>query len=241
MRVKLTLSYNGSAFEGSQQQLHTGHTVMGTLHAALMRLQIDTKLVASGRTDRGVHATGQVVHCDLPEYWSDLCKLRRSLSHQLPSTIHIRHIEHVSDAFHARYSAKRRVYRYILSDEEPNPFEADFITFVPSLDFERISEAIPLFVGTHDFTYFKKNGSDVTHYVRTVYKAFAYRHRGKTILYFEANGYLRSQIRLMVGFVLQISEGKLTTGQLREQLALEAHHAIRIAPHNGLYLARIKY
>ena len=241
MRVKLTVSYNGSTFEGSQQQPHTEQTIIGTLQRALTRLKIDSKLVASGRTDRGVHATGQVLHCDLPDYWSDLPKLRRSLAHQLPSSIHIRRIEPVADDFHARYSAKRRVYRYILSDEEPNPFEADFVTFVPSLDLERISAAMPLFVGTHDFSYFKKNGSDVTHHVRTVYKAFAYRHRGKSVLYFEANGYLRSQIRLMVGFILKISEGKLTNRELAEQLALEKCHTTRPAPHNGLYLARITY
>lgn len=241
MRVKLTISYNGAPFMGLQSQTTTANTIIGTLQNALQRLGIESKLVASGRTDRGVHAFRQVLHFDLPDFWTDLPKLHRSLNHQLPDAIHIRRIEKAPDDFHARYGAKRRVYRYILSTKEPNPFEADFVTFVPALDHEKIADAIGLFEGTHDFAYFKKSGSDVTHYVRAVYKARLYRHRGYTVLYFEANGFLRSQIRLMVGFLLAISEGKLTAGMLKEQLSLQKQYKVKLAPHNGLYLSRITY
>jgi tRNA pseudouridine38-40 synthase len=241
MRIKLTISYNGAPFMGLQSQTTTADTIIGTLQSALKRLGIESKAVASGRTDRGVHAYRQVLHFDLPEFWSDLEKLERSLTRQLPDAIHIRRLEKAADDFHARYGAKRRVYRYILSTKEPNPFEADFVTFVPSLDHEKIAEAIRLFEGTHDFDYFKKSGSDVTDFVRTVYKARLYRRSGYTVLYFEANGFLRAQIRLMVGFLLGISEGKLTEKMLREQLACEKQYKVKPAPHNGLYLSKIIY
>ena len=241
MRIKLTLSYNGSRFSGSQSQTETGNTVMGVLHRALTRLGITAKPIASGRTDAGVHAFRQVVHLDLPPHWSDLVKLRRALAHQLPDAIGIRRLEAAEDDFHARFSARRRVYRYIMSDREPNPFEAELVTFTPPLDLERLNSAMRLFEGEHDFEYFKKSGSDVKHYVRTVYKAFAYRHRGYTILYFEANGYLRSQIRMMADAVLKVNSGEMNLTQLQEQIDLKTRHSTDLAPAAGLYLSRITY
>ena len=241
MRIKITLQYNGAPYFGLQSQKTTQNTVIGTLQKAFSRLGIPGKLIASGRTDRGVHASGQVLHCDLPPHWPDLKKLHHSLNRQLPSSIHIRRIEQVSNDFHARYSARRRVYRYILSDKSPNPFEADFVTFTTPINIGKINEAMQHFIGTHDFVNFKKSGSDTTNFIRTIYKAFAYQYRGKIILYFEANGYLRSQIRLMVGFLLAINEEKLDIEKLIEQLnAIKKYH-VKLAPENGLYLAKVKY
>jgi len=241
MRIKLTLSYNGSRFSGSQSQTETGNTVMGILQQALKRLGIPSKPVASGRTDAGVHAFRQVVHLDLPPHWSDLEKLRYALTRQLPAAIAIRRLEWAADDFHARFSARSRVYRYIMSDRIPNPFEAELVTFTPPLDLERINAAMRLFEGEHDFEYFKKTGSDVKHYVRTVYRAFAYRRRGYTILYFEANGYLRSQIRMMADAVLKVNSGEMSLQQLQEQIGLVRRHSTDLAPAAGLYLSKIIY
>ena len=241
MRVKITLQYNGAPFLGLQSQTTTKNTILGTLQSAFSRLGIDEKLTASGRTDKGVHATGQVLHCDLPPHWQDLKKLKRSLNHQLPDAIHIRRIEEAADDFHARYSAKRRIYRYVLSTREPNPFEADFVTFVDAANYETIRRAIGTFVGTYDFRHFKKSGSETENDIRTVYRAFAYRHNGNIVLTFEANGYLRSQIRLMVGFLLLISRGKRSIDDLKAQLGCQADFKIKPAPCNGLYLAKVKY
>ena len=90
-----------------------------------------------------------------------LRRLREMLNVQLPPSMRIQRIEFVADDFHARYSAKRRVYRYIIKEGLGNPFEDNFITFVPSLDREAISDAIGCFVGTHDFDFFKKSGNDL--------------------------------------------------------------------------------
>jgi len=235
------MSYNGSAFMGSQQQPTTHETVVGTLLIALKRLKIHTAPKGSGRTDRGVHATHQVMHLDLPLYWSDLRRLRDMLNMQLPSSIRIGRIEFVDNDFHARYSAKKRVYRYILKEGNTNPFEDNFITFVPTLNPEAIIDAIKLFEGTHSFELFKKSGNDLDHFTRKIYRAYAYTHKGHLILCFEGSGFLRSQIRLMVGFLLRISSGKSTKEQLLEQLNCIKRHSTDIAPHNGLYLTRIHY
>lgn len=240
-RAKITLSYNGSAFMGSQQQPNTNNTVMGHLITILHRLKITETPKASGRTDRGVHATHQVIHVDLPDFWTDLQRLKEMLNVQLPSAMRIQRIEWVKEDFHARYSAKRRVYRYIIKESEINPFEDNFVTFVPQINREAIADAIGCFVGTHDFELFKKSGNDLEHHIRIIYRAYAYSHKGYFILVFEGNGFLRSQIRLMVGFLLRISAGKATKEQLIEQLNCIKRYSTDIAPHNGLYLTHIKY
>ena len=236
MRIALTLSYNGTSYLGSQTQTETKNTILGRLQTALATLGIDFKVIASGRTDKGVHATGQVCHIDLPEFWSDLEKLQRVLNEKLPSSIQVKSIKKVSDDFHARYSAKKRVYRYLLKEGESNPFENDFITFEKNLHFLQLQKNIKLFIGEHDFINFMKTGSDVNSTSRVIYRAFAYRHKDLIILNFEANGFLRSQIRLMVGALL-----KLTAKEIEEQLSKKQKHKIKPAKSNGLYLAKIKY
>jgi tRNA pseudouridine38-40 synthase len=235
------MSYNGSAFMGSQQQPTTHDTVIGTLSIALKRLKITTLPKGSGRTDRGVHATHQVMHLDLPLFWTDLRRLKDMLNLQLPSSLRILKIDCVSNDFHARYSAKKRIYRYIIKEGTSNPFEDNFISFIPNLNSEVIIDAIKLFEGTHNFELFKKSGNDMEHFIRIIYRAYAYTHKGYLILSFEGNSFLRSQIRLMVGFLLRISAGKATKEQLVEQLNGIKRHSTAIAPHNGLYLARILY
>ena len=241
MRVKMTIAYNGAPFYGSQVQKETEMTINGQIEKALHLLQIPGNVQASGRTDRGVHASRQVLHFDLPQFWSDLSKLKDSLTRILPSAIVIREIQEVDETFHARFSAKKRAYRYIISTQSPSPFLADLVTYVNRLDHQKIKEAITLFEGKHDFRQFKKSGSDTTDFVREIYKARIYQHKGYTILHFEANGFLRSQIRLMVGFLLKISEGTYTKEMLQKQLNNTATYKLKPAPHQGLYLSNIKY
>ncbi|MDA3945063.1 MAG: tRNA pseudouridine(38-40) synthase TruA [Helicobacteraceae bacterium] len=241
MRVKMTIAYNGAGYFGSQVQKETDQTVNGQIEKALSLLQIETKVIASGRTDRGVHASRQVLHFDLPPFWNDLNKLKESLKRILPANIAIRRMEQVDEDFHARYSARKRAYRYILSTQTPNPFLADLVTYVDTIDETKIKEAITLFEGVHDFEYFKKSGSDTINFVREIYKTRVYRHNGCTVLYFEANGFLRSQIRLMVGFLLEISAGRYMKEDLQAQLALEKQFKLKPAPHQGLYLCNIRY
>ena len=236
MKVAFTLAYNGTHFLGSQTQYETSNTILGNVTQVLNQLGINDKVIASGRTDKGVHATGQVCHIFLPEYWRNLTKLKRIVNQMLPSSIIIKKIVQVDDSFHARYSAKKRVYRYIIKNENSNPFESDFITFLPDIEFINIKNNIKLFEGKHNFSAFMKTGSDIGSTQRVIYKAFYYKYKNSHILYFEANGFLRSQIRLMVGSLLQ-----LTKQEIEEQLYLKKEHKIKPAPPNGLYLAKIKY
>ncbi len=236
MRSALTLAYNGTSYLGSQTQTQTTNTILGRLQKVLLSLGIDSKIIASGRTDKGVHATGQVCHIDLPAFWSDLEKLQRALNEKLPPSIRVKNMQKVSDNFHARYGAKKRTYRYFFKKGDSNPFENDFITFDKNINFQSIEKNIKLFIGEHDFINFMKTGSDVGSTTRVIYKAFAYKYKGLIVLNFEANGFLRSQIRLMVGALIKLSEI-----EIKEQLSSKAKHKVKPAKSNGLYLAKIKY
>ena len=236
MRCSLTIAYNGTHFFGSQIQKETQNTIFGNLKTVLNQLGINSKIIASGRTDKGVHATGQVCHLDLPDFWTDLSKLKKTINRMLLPTIIVKDIKVVTDNFHARYNAKKRVYRYIIKHHTSNPFENDFVSFIQDVDFKLIQKNIKLFVGEHDFKYFMKTGSDINSTTRIIYKSFAYMYKGYIVLNFEANGFLRSQIRLMVGALL-----KLNSQEIRENLSCEYRNKIKPAPPNGLYLAKIKY
>jgi len=240
MYVKAVIAYDGSHYYGFQKQTSTSQTIVGVLEKALHDLHIETTIVGSGRTDAGVHATGQVIHFEIPPFWSDLKRLKRYLNLKLEH-IYIKHISCVSQAFHARFSAKRRVYRYIFKTTEPSIFEKCYISHYDSFDPTLLKEALRLFEGEHDFKYFHKTGS-VTHTtIRTIYKT-TYRQRGAYhYLYFTANGFLRSQIRMMVEGVMHVAQGKLSKKQLQEQLLTEKKYLTKPAKPEGLYLARILY
>lgn len=242
MNCKFVIQYDGSKYYGSQKQ-PKHKTVESTLLKALKLLNIDTKIIFSGRTDKDVHATGQVINLEVPEYWSDLAKLKEKLNHTLPHSISIRSINIVDSDFHARFSAKKRSYRYIISTKAANPFSSDYITFVDDIDEKKIKEAIKHFIGTYDYKNFSKEGSDPNSTIRTVYDALFYKYKEFYIFKFSSNGFLRSQIRLMVGFLLAISDGKKSCEELIEHLEEKEpkNRFKKPAPAYGLYLSKVTY
>lgn len=240
MNVKVTISYDGSLYLGSQRQPNK-RSVEDKLIEVFKILNIEPIITLSGRTDKDVHATGQVFNIQIPTFWKDLEKLKKVLNHKLPLSIKVKNIKKVSDDFHSRFHAKKRVYRYIISNKELEPFFSNYITYVEKIDETKIKEAIKLFEGVHDFEFFHKRGSDKENLVREIYKTAFYKYKDIYVFKFEANSYLRSQIRLMVGFLLKISKGDLIKDDLKNQL--EKKNYIFRTPANpyGLYLAKVKY
>ncbi len=240
MRIKAVISYDGSHFEGFQRQTRTRQTVTTAIEDVLNDLNIQSRITGSGRTDTGVHATGQVIHLDLPPYWSDLRKLRDHLNTRL-KYIKFKHISPARDNFHARFDAKRRIYRYIFTDRELSVFERDFVSHLRCDDCDKLSKALRLFVGKHDFAYFHKSGSDPHSTIRTIYGA-KYTKLGKYhAIYFEADGFLRSQVRMMIAAALHTANDELSINQLQEQIEAKKRYTTDLAPAEGLYLARVIY
>jgi len=241
MRVKAIIAYDGSVYQGFQRQTSTANTVTTTIERALKELQINTSITGSGRTDAGVHATGQVIHFELPSFWSDLTKLKNILNRKL-AKIAFRDLSFTEDAFHARFSAKKRRYRYLFKTKTLSVFEKDYLSFyAPSFDREMLQKALKIFEGEHDFLCFHKTGSSVHTTVRTIYQARYYTYRDYHIITFQANGFLRAQVRMMVEAAMQCAQGKITLEALQRSIECQEERYSQLAPSQGLYLAKINY
>ncbi|WP_456404249.1 tRNA pseudouridine(38-40) synthase TruA [Hydrogenimonas sp.] len=242
MRVKAVVAYDGSAFYGFQSQTTTPKTVAGALARAAGKLGIHAPIVGSGRTDRGVHATGQVVHFDLPPHWhDDLPKLLTMFNRLLMPRIRIKHIAPVHERFHARFDAKRRIYRYLLKPSPTTPFDAPYCRHLPDLEESRLRAALKLFEGRHDFALFHKKGSDPGSTVRTLYRTGLYPFGRYRVVTFEADGYLRSQVRMMVESALLVMRQEVKEEDIEAQLGGQRRFVPPLAPPQALYLARVLY
>jgi tRNA pseudouridine38-40 synthase len=240
MRVKAVISYDGSHYFGFQKQTSTNKTITHEIEAALHSLQIHANIVGSGRTDAGVHASGQVIHFDLPKYWTDLEKLKLNINRKLHD-ISIKHIAQVSDDFHARFSAKKRLYRYVFRTTKPSVFEQKYISYYATFDTFKLIEALKYFEGKHDFEYFRKTGSHTHTTIREIYTTRYKEYHGYHFIYFQANGFLRSQVRMMVDMAMAYAQDEISLVQLKEQLNCQEKHSTKLAPQEGLYLAKVLY
>ena len=240
MNAKFIISYDGTQYFGSQKQIKK-ITIENSLLNVFKTLNISTKIILSGRTDKNVHALGQVFNCILPKYWYDLIKLQKVMNKCLDASIRILSIIQVKDDFHARFDAKKRVYKYIISSQANTAFNVNFITYVENINFDKINEAIKCFIGVHDFYYFHKQGSDKENTIREIFDVKFYKYKNIFVFKFVANSYLRSQIRLMVGFLLKISDSKLSIKDLENQLMKKKCFFRLPAKANALYLTRVVY
>jgi len=240
VRVKATISYNGNKFYGFQRQSKTSQTVTETIENSLKSLGITGKIRGSGRTDRGVHATGQVIDFELPEFWQkkSLEELKKRLNQKLKD-IRFKYITEVDSNFHSQYCAKIRVYRYLIKTTLPSVFEQEFVSFYKIKNPKKLKEALALYIGTHNFKNFKKEGSPTTSDIREVYSVKLKKVKNYYIIYFYASGYLRSQVRMMVEGALKVESNKLTTAQLKEQIEGYKKHFSTLAQPQGLYLAKV--
>ena len=240
MRVKAVIAYDGSCFEGFQRQTRTARTVTGAIENALRSLHIDAQITGSGRTDAGVHATGQVIHFDLPSYWRDLPKLQRELNKKL-TAVKFKHLSQAPDTFHARFDAKRRIYRYLFKPQTPTVFERNYVSHYADFDPTILVAALSIFEGKHDFVFFHKSGADPHTTTREIYRAHYTSKGAYHLIYFHANGFLRAQVRMMIEAAMRCARGDLSLEQLKEQLSGKKRYITKPAPGNGLYLARIIY
>jgi tRNA pseudouridine38-40 synthase len=240
VRVKAVIAYDGTQFYGFQRQKSTQNTVEESVEKVLHSLGIEGKIRGSGRTDRGVHASGQVIDFQVPPFWEDLEHLKEILNRKL-KYIQFKKISPVDENFHARFSAERRVYRYIFKTSSPSLFERRYISHYSKFDINLLNKSLQLFEGKHDFGFFRKSGTSTHTDVRTIYRAYYKKYRNCHIIYFEANGFLRSQVRLMVEFSMGVALKKFTLTQQLEQLNLQHRYGSRLAPPEGLYLARVVY
>ncbi|NPA80673.1 MAG: tRNA pseudouridine(38-40) synthase TruA [Thermotogae bacterium] len=241
MNLKLTLSYDGTDFYGWQVQPGR-RTVAGELHRVLDRLvEGEYRLVGVGRTDAGVHAIGYVANLKVS---GRLRVPSRSLMHRLnrmlPDDIYVRSVERVPEDFHARYSAKYKIYRYLFG-REYDPLMRRRVWFLPHrLNVLHLNEAMRLLLGTHDFTYLaadeRENG------VCTLYDITFGHTGGWVFMDVKGNRFLRKMVRFMASLSVMLSEGRVAEEDVVAILRGEGRpRGLTPAPPWGLYLLEVGY
>jgi len=245
-KYKLTLAYDGTAYSGWQIQINAV-SIQSLLEGALSTLlRTPTSVIASGRTDAGVHAKGQVAHFS-SETAPDLKKLLHSLNGILPNDIRILSVEKAAPDFHARYSAVSKEYHYHLHLEQTtDPFKRlySYHDYSP-LDLEKMRLAANSFIGTHDFTSFANEaskGSAAKDPVRTITRLEICEEPGGVRLEFEGDGFLYKMVRNITGMLLEIARGKIAVESIPAFFAAKDRSvAPPAAPSRGLFLVKVNY
>ena len=242
-RMKLVVAYLGTPFAGWQRQ-QDQPTVQGELERALAQITGGRAgaVVGAGRTDAGVHAAGQVAHCDLPERLPPAA-LVRALNAVLPPAIRIRAAARVDPDFHARSSARGKLYTFRASWREPLlPWLGLRVATVAPVDVDALGAALRILPGTRDWASFTvpEPGPDST--VRTLFRVDLRRRREGFEADFVGDGFLRYQVRRMMGAALEVAGGLRSPEDLRSLTAEpRPGAAIRTAAAGGLSLERVYY
>jgi tRNA pseudouridine38-40 synthase len=243
-RLKLIVAYDGTQFAGWQSQAHH-NTIQDHLERAFERISGEpVRVHGAGRTDAGVHALAQCVHVDVNRFWAP-ARWREALNAVLPATIRIIRCQYKSNDFHARLSAKGKIYRYrIWTGPVLPPFEYRRAWHVTRpLDPKILRSAGKYFVGTHDFACFAASrGKPEKSTIRTIYSVRV-RQKGPCLtIEFDGDGFLYKMVRLMVGALVKCALGKMRIRELSAQLkSRESRSARFAAPAEGLFLVRVRY
>lgn len=243
-RYKLIIEYDGRPFCGWQRQAGD-LSVQQVLEEAIARFSGETITIqAAGRTDAGVHATGQVISFDLAREW-DPFKIREAMNfHTKPHPVAVVSAERAADDFEARFSATARHYEYRILNRRARPaLDEGHVWHVPVvLDADRMHEAAQLILGRHDFSTFRASECQANSPIRTLDRLDVMRH-GETILVIaKARSFLHSQVRSMVGSLKLVGEGRWTPREFRAALdAAERALCGPLAPPDGLYLTAVDY
>jgi tRNA pseudouridine38-40 synthase len=243
MRVRGVVAYDGTAYSGFQRQANAP-TVQEALETALARVSRETVTVlASGRTDAGVHATGQVVAFDTA-WRHGLNDLWRALNAVLPADIAFLQIEEAAPDFHPRYDAHSRRYRYAVHNAPVrDPLARRYSLHVAmSLDVAAMARAAQLLVGEHDFAAFGRSPKPSGPTVRRVLAAEWGGDAPRLYFDIEANAFLYRMVRSIVGTLLQVGRGEMEVEEFAAVLASQDRsRAGPTAPPHGLYLVEVRY
>ncbi len=241
-RYKCIISYDGHNYMGFQIQEEL-KTIELEIKIALKKLLgIDVKIYPSGRTDRGVHAKGQVIHFDLDNYIPPE-GLKNGINAFLPEDIYFRSVEEVDESFHARFSAKSKEYRYYINTGEYDPLDSNYSVNITNLNVDLMRIAIKKFEGVHDFKGFASSSIDERKdTVKEIYLTEINEKDNYLEFVFIGTGFLKYQIRRMMGLIVEIGRGKESIEMIDivfEKKDPSISH--RSLDGRGLYLYKVTY
>lgn len=241
--IKLTIEYDGKDFNGWQKQ-PTKLNIQGTIEQAIKQITgEDVELNASGRTDAGVHALGQVANFKTNSK-IPIEKFAIAINSKLKRSIVIKRAEEVDERFHSRLSCKRKTYRYIINNsQEGTAIYRNLETHIPQkLDVEKMQKAVKYFEGEHDFKAFKASGTSSKSSVRTIYKANVYQENEKIFIELTGNGFLYNMVRIIAGTLVDVGLGKIEPEEILKIIQEgKRENAGKTLPPNGLYLVKVMY
>lgn len=243
MRYLITFSYDGTNFNGYQRQDGL-RTIQEEMEKALKLINGGKSVVinSSGRTDKGVHALCAKAHVDISVKITPY-KLMRAMNSNLPEDIHVIKTEVVSDDFHARYMVKEKEYQYKLNMGEYNPIERNYVyQYCKKLNVKEMNKAIKHFLGEHNFKSFTPAKDKRENYVRTINYVNIEEKNDILIFTFRGNGFIKYQIRNMVGYLIRVGEGKKKGEDIPKILEKEDRRMASITAYpEGLYLTKVRY
>ena len=242
--IKLVIEYDGKEYNGWQKQPDKLN-IQGTIENAIERItgeQVD--LMASGRTDRGVHALGQVANfktnSNIP-----IEKFAIAINSNLKKSILIKSAEEVDERFHSRLTCKKKTYRYVINNSKyGTAIYRNLETHIPiKLNVEKMKKAIKFFEGEHDFKAFKASGTSSKSSVRTIYKAEIKEMPNERIwIELTGNGFLYNMIRIIAGTLVDVGLGKIEPEEIKNILeSKNRENAGKTLPPQGLYLVNVQY
>ena len=242
--IKLTIEYDGKDFNGWQKQPNKLN-IQGTIEKAIEQITGETiELIASGRTDAGVHAFGQVANfktnSNIPTE-----KFAIAINSNLKKSIRIKLAEEVDEKFHSRLTCKKKTYRYVINNSEyGTAIYRNLETQIPQkLDIEKMKKAIKYFEGEHDFKAFKSSGTSSKSSVRTIFKAEIIEKENERI-YIEltGNGFLYNMVRIIVGTLVEVGLNKIDSEKIPQIInSQKREEAGKTMPAQGLYLLKVEY
>ena len=240
MRVKLIVEYDGTDFCGWQTQPGL-RTVQSELESAIAKIAGESvRVTASGRTDAGVHALGQVVHFDASKELG--AKYAGALNYYLPHDVRVRSAQNVGQDFHARFSAVDKTYFYLMYESKTDSavLRNRAARVEHKLNVAAMDRAAKEFCGKHDFAAFMSSGSDTLTTVRTVTGASVKRKDGLIVFTVSADGFLYNMVRKMSAALIEVGKGKMTADGIKALLSHDATFTF-VAPPQGLYLYKVVY
>ena len=241
--IKLTIEYDGKDFNGWQKQPNKLN-IQGEIERAIELVTGEkVELIASGRTDAGVHALGQVANFKINKE-IPIEKIPYALNSQLKKSIIIKSAEEVDEDFHSRYKCKRKTYRYLINNSEQGSavYRNLQYHFDKKLDENKMNEAAQYLVGTHDFKSFKASGTSSKSSVRTIYNANVKRDGELIIIELTGNGFLYNMVRIIAGTLVDVGVNKTEPDKIKELVEKKDRLlAGKTLPPMGLYLVNVNY
>lgn len=241
--IKLTIEYDGKDFNGWQKQPNKLN-IQGTIEKAIQQITGEiVELNASGRTDAGVHAIGQVANfktkTSIP-----IEKIPIAINSKLKKSIVIKKAEEVEEDFHARYTCKRKTYKYVIDNSKTGTaiYRNMKYCFNQKLDIQKMQKAAKHFIGEHDFKAFKASGTSSKSSIRTIYNAQIMKENEDIIIQLTGNGFLYNMVRIIAGTLIDVGIGKILPEEIPNILnSKDRTKAGKTLPPQGLYLVNVEY